>query len=267
MTSEMLNDILEKHNMYLRHDPNGEKANLRGANFIRADLRGANLCKANLCKADLFWADLRGANLCEADLFGADLRGADFYGADLRGADLRGANLSGADLGEANLYGAKLSGANLRGADLRGANFCIADLRGANLREADLRGANLYGANLIGAKNVPFIPMVCPDSGGYTAYKKARDYIVVLEIMSDALRSSATTRKCRASKAKVLRIEKLDGSICEDVKECISNYDKNFIYKVGEIVEVKNFDLDRWKECSTGIHHFINRQEAVEYRP
>ena len=207
MTSEMLNDSLEKHNMYLRNDPNGKKADLRGA-----------------------------------DLFGADLRGANLYGANLRGADLRGANLCGANLREA-------------------------DLRGANLREADLLGANLYGANLIGAKNVPFIPMVCPDSGSYTAYKKARDYIVVLEIMADALRSSATTRKCRASKAKVLRIEKLDGSVCEDVKECISNYDKNFIYKVGEIVEVKNFDLDRWKECSTGIHHFINRQEAVEYRP
>ena len=73
------------------------------------------------------------------------------------------------------------------------------------------------------------------------------------------------TRKCRASKAKILRIEKLDGSICEDVKECISNYDKNFIYKIGEIVEVPDFDTDRWNECSTGIHFFITRQEAVDY--
>ena len=232
MTSEMLNDILEKHNMYLRNDPNGKKADLRGA---------------NLCKADLFWADLRGS---------------DFYGANLFGADLRGANLRGANLTGADLRGADLRGANLTGADLREADLCK-----ANLCKANLFGADLRGANLIGAKNVPFIPMVCPDSGSYIAYKKARDYIVVLEIMADALRSSATTRKCRASKAKVLRIEKLDGSICEDVKECISNYDKNFIYKVGEIVEVKDFDLDRWKECSTGIHHFINRQEAVEYRP
>ena len=262
MTSEMLNDILEKHNMYLRNDPNGKKADLSEADLIRADLRGANFRGANLCKADLFWADLRGSDFYGANLFGTDLRGANLYGAKLSGANLREADLRGANLCIADLRGSDFCGANLRGANLYGVK-----LSGADLREADLRGANLYGANLIGATNVPFIPMVCPDSGSYMAYKKAGYYIVVLEIMADALRSSATTRKCRASKAKVLRIEKLDGSICEDVKECISDYDKNFIYKVGEIVEVKDFDLNRWKECSTGIHHFINRQEAVEYRP
>lgn len=106
--------------------------------------------------------------------------------------------------------------------------------------------------------------MACPEIGSYVAFKKAEDFIVVLEIPEDALRSSATTRKCRASKAKVLRIENLNGGI-SDTQEVRSYYDPTFIYKVGETVEVKGFDTNRWDECSTGIHHFMSRQEAAEY--
>ena len=34
----------------------------------------------------------------------------------------------------------------------------------------------------------------------------------------------------------------------------------------GEMAEVKNFDDDRWNECSTGIHFFITRDEAIIYQ-
>lgn len=129
----------------------------------------------------------------------------------------------------------------------------------ANLREANLREANLYEA-----KNVPFIPYSCPDFGMFIGYKKASGYIVELEIPEDAKRLSATTRKCRCDKAKVLRILNFDRTVA-NVIEVKSNYDGKFIYKVGEIVSVDNFDEDRWNECSTGIHSFINFQEAVNY--
>lgn len=36
-------------------------------------------------------------------------------------------------------------------------------------------------------------------------------------------------------------------------------------YHVGEIVRVDNFDDNRWRECSTGIHFFMTRDEAVRY--
>ena len=199
------------------------------------------------------WSGMR-ANLCEADL-----RGADLYGADLRWADLRGANLRGANLRGANLCEANLRWADLRGADLRGANLCEADLRGANLCEAYLREANLCEA-----KNVPFIPYVCPDFGMFIGFKKADGYIVVLEIPEDAKRLSATGRKCRCDKAKVLEIQNIDGTKA-DVTKVTSSFDHNFVYEVGKTVSVDNFCEDRWKECSAGIHFFINRQEAVNY--
>lgn len=84
-----------------------------------------------------------------------------------------------------------------------------------------------------------------------------------LEIPSDALRSSATSRKCRASKAKVISITSMDGTETYDSIE--SDYDSSFIYSVGETVEVSDFCEDRWNECAPGIHHFITRDEAVGY--
>ena len=158
--------------------------------------------------------------------------------------------------------------ADLRGADLRNAN-----LRGANLRGADLCGADLRGANLCGAKNTDkiawnahtaFYPLQCPETGSFIGYKKAADKIIMLEICADAKRSSATSRKCRCSKAKVLAITNPDGSE-SGLSEIESDYDKDFIYRVGETVEVPDFDDNRWNECAAGIHFFITRDEAVKY--
>ena len=199
-------------------------------------------------------------------LQGADLLASVLYGAKLRYADLRGA-----DLRKADLYNADLSGADLRSADLSGSDLRVANLRGANLSDANLCGANLCGANLYNAymynvkanhATAMFFPQ-CPD-GEFIGYKKAGRKIVKLLIPADAKRSSATTLKCRCSKAKVLEIQEIDGSPSE-VKEVRSKFDNDFIYRVGETVSVDDFDDNRWNECSTGIHFFISRDAAVSY--
>lgn len=158
--------------------------------------------------------------------------------------------------------------ADLHNADLRGADLCDADLRDANLC-----GADLHNADLRGAKNTDktawdaytaFYPLQCPETGSFIGYKKAADKIVMLEICADAKRSSATSRKCRCSKAKVLSITHLDGSD-SGLTEVRSNYSKEFVYRVGEVAEVPDFDDNRWNECAAGIHFFITRDEAVKY--
>ena len=163
----------------------------------------------------------------------------------------------------ANLYKADLRGADLRGADLRGASLRGANLRGANLYKADLRGADLYEADLGGAKLD--WPLVCQEKGSFIGYKKCRNNLIVeLEIPEDAHRCSATSKKCRCSKAKVLSITNLDGSESKsDV--AVSKYDSSFVYRIGETIEVTDFDQNRWNECSTGIHFFMNREDAIKY--
>ena len=299
ITAEQLEDIIAKHEKWVKGIDGGERANLRDANLCGANLRSANLSDANLCGvnlsdvdlcgADLRGANLYGANLCSADLYCTDLHGANLYSTNLRGADLHSANLSGADLrgaglrgtdlSHANLHSANLYNADLSGVDLHGANLYCADLRnanlsGADLSDADLRSANLHGADLrgiylnctdlSGIENIPFIPTSCPDTGTFMAWKKARGYIVKLQIPETAKRSSSTGRKCRCNEAMVLAIENLDGTASE-LTEIESSYDGDFVYKVGETVKVNNFCEDRFTECAPGIHFFINRQEAVNY--
>ena len=163
----------------------------------------------------------------------------------------------------ANLYGADLHEADLHGADLSGA-----DLRGANLSRANLSGVDLSGANLSEVKHIPYIYMVCPEEGAFIGWKKAeiseKQMIVKLSIPESAKRLSSTSRKCRCNKAQVLEIYNLDGTVAEE-RECYSSYDKNFIYEVGKTVKVDAFNEDRWKECTQGIHFFMNRQEAINY--
>ena len=59
MEQKKLDEILEKHQKWLDNEPDGERANLQGANLQEADLQGADLQRANL----------RWANLQRADLF------------------------------------------------------------------------------------------------------------------------------------------------------------------------------------------------------
>ena len=197
------------------------------------------------------------ADLREAALYGLNLCGVNLYGADLIMADLRVAYLIKADLREATLRGANLSGA---------------DLRETSLREANLSGANLYEADLRLAKNIPSYAcrLVCPEEGSFIGFKKAhtaspdfREAMVKLLITEDAKRSSATTRKCRCDKAKVISITSLDGK--ENFTTVYSYYDRIFQYTVGQTVIVDDFDEDRWNECSTGVHFFITREEAIDY--
>ena len=201
-------------------------------------------------------------------LCGADLRDADLSRADLRGAKLRDADLSRADLRGAKLRGADLSGAYLCGAELRYADLRDADLRDVYLCDADLRGADLSGAKL--SELAVAQTSILPDEGDIIGWKKAyvdsmMPVIVKLLIPSDAQRSNATGRKCRASKARVLDLQDKQGHSLPPNTAAYSGHDTDFTYQKGETVSVENFDTDRWNECAPGIHFFITRIEAVEY--
>ena len=179
-------------------------------------------------------------------------------------ADLRGADLYEANLYEANLHRANLSRANLRGADLRGADLGEANLSGANLSEANLYEANLSRANLSRA-NLSRAKgnlieyrrgKVLPDK--IIGYKKCeKNVIVTLEIPRGAIVFSISGRKCRTNKAKVVAIDGAD--------RAISTY-KYMSYYVGDEFTVYNFNCEYNEECAQGIHFFMTREEAENYR-
>lgn len=240
----------------------GAEFDLIGVDLRNSDLRvinfnGINLRGANLSGSNLEYVNFRGANLCNANLEYTNLVHANLRYAALGYANLRYADLTNADLKYTNLSSANLSGANLSNSDLRGSSLGY-----ANFSNAKLDDANLYNTSL--SEKTAFLLPQCPSEGSFVAWKKASGMIVKLLVTEDAKRSSATTMKCRCSKAKVLAIENIDGSKSE-LKEIESSYNSNFVYRVGKTVEVKDFDDSRWKECSSGIHFFIAREMAAKY--
>ena len=287
ISKEELEKILENHRHYLAEDicgwetmkadlarANLSRVDLRESNLKYANLRGANLNLSNLSEAKISYADLQGANLSQTDISEANLTLTYLSGANLREAYLGGTCLRNADLRDADLRGAKLRRADLRGAHLRMADLRDADLRGAILTDADLSGAKLPDPDVMNS----ICPSVCPEKGAFIGWKKADvilpadgvfirrvDAIVKLQIPEHALRSSATSRKCRCNKAAVLDIQSLDGESLPKGTIVYSHHNSTFTYTVGQKIWIKDFDDDRWNECSTGIHFFITRQEAVDY--
>jgi hypothetical protein len=152
---------------------------------------------------------------------------------------------------------------------LNGKDGKRADLRGANLRSANLNGANLNGARnletVLYNENTAMFALNCPEKGGFTAFKKLKnDIIAELYIPARAKRSSATTRKCRASEAKVVKMWNYKTQ--EVVTKATSQYDKDFVYETGKTVKPTTpFDDNRWNECGSGIHFFMTQKEAENY--
>lgn len=272
-------------------------ANLRGvdfsgsilynASFIGADLKYADFTKASMMyakleRANLDYTILKGAKLsqaqisrasiCFADISGAYLECSRLYGSDLSNAKLDGANLSNCDLRGAILYSASLIDSDLSHSLVTGANFLRSNCLRTNLFGVSLEYADFGAAFPHEAINVHYIPMACPDAGAFVAWKKVKVVmkkekivthgIVKLLIPASAKRSSAVGRKCRANKAKVLSIEIIGGG---RVDHAYSVHDSSFVYRVGQIVEVEDFDDNRFEECAPGIHFFINKQEAIDY--
>ena len=234
MTQEELNKIVEQHKHWIKQDCEGWEG-------MRADLSEANLSGTNLYGANLYGANLNGANLNEANLNGADLNGADLSGAYLYGADLLGANLNGANLNGANLNGANLLGANLNGANLNGAN---------------LNGANLNGAYLSGDYRFR-LGQILTDP--LTGYKKTKEGVVITaEIPAGAIVFCINGSKCRTNRAKIT-----DMGVHEVLH---SQYDNTFEYRLGQEINIKDFNLMYNVECASGFHFFRTRKEAEEYK-
>ena len=151
----------------------------------------------------------------------------------------------------ADLRNAILSGANLRNAVLSGAN-----LSGAVLSGADLRNANLSQLSIV------------PELGPFYAFKKlSQGEVATLYVPRSAKRIGGLLgRKCRVSKAKVVKILLADGT--EASKEYVgtSKYDAEFKYAIGAWVKPKaDFCDDVREECTSGIHIFITFNEAKNY--
>ena len=231
--------------------------------IARADIdRLVGLPREEREKLDFSRSRFSHLNLAGVDLSGLNMEWSDFEDVSFAGADLTGVNLA-----NVRCVNTSFAAANLRDADLSGAA-----LRGCDLHNAHIEGAHLYSANLEHARldgivddeRTQFFRLYPPATGAFLGYKKCfNDLLVQLLIPADAKRTSATLHSCRTNKAKVLSIKNFDGSRSYD--EAMSLVDPNFIYRVGQWLEVGNFNEDRWFDSTTGIHYWLTPEEAMAY--
>jgi uncharacterized protein YjbI with pentapeptide repeats len=151
---------------------------LKEAQLIRDGEVIVSLSRANLLGAENIKADLSRTDLSQAILSDADLRNADFSDANLTHTFLTKANLE-----EANFENTKLKNALLNKANLKKANF-----RGANLDEANFKDADLSGAKHLSEKQkeqAKFCNTIMPDGKpedrDCAKLKKINPYDIYLE--------------------------------------------------------------------------------------
>lgn len=124
-------------------------------------------------------------------------------------------------------------------ANLAGAYLVDANLKDANLKDEDFRLGKILTEPL-------------------TGYKKTKEGVVITaEIPAGAIVFCINGSKCRTNRAK---ITDMTG------KELLhSSYDPNFEYRLGQEIEIKNFNLMYNVECASGFHFFRKREEAEKY--
>lgn len=213
--------------------------------WLEADLDGK---RAYLCDVDLRDAELHDVDLRRAELTNVNLSSANLNRADLSGAILTSCEMSFAYCGDTKFVGAFLFGCDCRGTAFNRADFSGADLKGSIFRNACFRDGEFSGTK--------FPPFQIPQDGDLIVYKKLRTGVVAKLKIPDGVPRTASLigRKCRAAKAEVI------------YGEGASLHNPDFTYKQGAIVSPRDpYDPDPTRECTSGIHFFLTREEAEEY--
>lgn len=181
----------------------------------------------------------------------------------------------GSDLSYQNLIKVEFKDLDLRNINFNYSNLCKCIFINCDLSGSNFKNCNVTGVEFINTKlnNVLYnewtaglLPITA--EGRIIGYKKAitlqgEEVVIKLEIPEDSFRCNATSRKCRCNKAKVIYIENIEEN--KRFTSAVSSQDKNFIYTVNEMIEVKNYDKNRWNEYCPSIHFFLTKKEAKNY--
>jgi len=249
MTDIEFNEILNAHRQWLIDNETGNRACFKNIDFS------------------------------ERNFENVDLREADFLFCDLRQVRFDHAKLSNVNFQHCNFYNGVFDNADLSHSYFRsGTSLCKSSFFHTNINDTHFDASvNCYGADFSEALNMSpnqggVLAMHCPQVGSFIGFKKCSledgfdgDLVIAkLLIPASAKRSSATGNKCRASKVKVLGFYDLEGKRI-NIEDAVSIYDCDFHYTIGKWALADDFDMNRWRECSFGIHFFLTFEEARDY--
>lgn len=268
-------------------------------NLSFCDLSGANMRSVKMIRTTANHAKMKSVSLNDAVIHNTNLMEACLDNAVLSGATIAFSMMAFASMKNATCQNVRISNVSLNYADMGGSIWCESDFCGVWVCYADMTNCDMsYSAlfaiyannsklNGMRFENVeydhitvinahdtpvgmPYIPMLCPEEGSFTAYKKVssagKKYILVLRVPDDARRLSGSktgyfTGWC--DKAEVQKIQNLDGTpadLGEDEELC----DMGLIFRKGCVTVSEKFTEDRFAFVPEGILFFLDRREAVE---
>lgn len=266
LTHKEFDAIVSKHQAWLKNELKGKCAHFKDVSISGFELKNIDLSHATFDNVTMRYVCVDNVKFDSVDFLECNLHGTSFTDCTFKNADLGKNEFEDGDFTDCDFTDTVVNNANFQDVYFTNVNFAGTHAHGTDFRNAEFNNCKLdtlrYDECTAG------FALACPETGAFTAYKKAHLYnhdncVVKLEVPADALRSSATTRKCRVSKAKVVAIYDMSGNSIQ--KNAYSSHAKSFVYRIGKMVEVKNFDKNRWNECAPGIHCFITKREAELY--
>lgn len=263
---------------------NFSNAKLNGVFIVDADLSysifdNVNLFDSNLSDANLSHCKITNTKFTELLMINAKfnytfIKRSSFYSCNLFGSYANASNFENCNFERTTLTNINFCNCIFKKCDLSMSILSYSNMSSSKFIETNIKYATLQNTILPDLKYNSIIGFndECPKEGSFIGWKKCygndkKNYIVKLEILTNAKRGSGTSTKCRCDKAKVLDILNIMTlkSESENINEVHSMYDPNFKYKIGNIVEVKDFDDNFKNTCSKGIHFFINKKDAINY--
>lgn len=220
---------------------------------------------------------LHDSKLILINLEGSTIENVDLTGFDLSNINFEWTTFSNVNLDKAIINNSILDNSAFPDTSLRETSLQNSSMKGCMMRHCDLSNSDISGTNIFSTvleytkltdvkydENTRFFELYPPASGAYVGFKKCfNQRIATLLIPTDAMRTSATMNCGRCSKAKVLAVKSFDET--EEFEYGLATIDEEFEYRVGEYVEVENFNRNRWMDSTTGIHFWMTREEAIAY--
>ena len=228
-------------------------ARITGCVSLSDELKQCTVINSRISSTNIYSLNIKYGSFKDTGLSASMLRTCLFEYVDMRSTGFIDSHLNNVSFYDCNFADAVFQGCYMN------ATFVRCNLSGVKFYDSAVQFMGL-----VDCENVPQELInqtrIVPD-GEFIAYKSLRDNLIAtLLIPADAKRSNATGRKCRASKAKVIKIETPDG---KERTYGESWHDPSFIYRTGDMVYPNKFNDDRWNVCSHGIHFYMTREECL----
>ena len=231
--------------------------------FMNDIFIGATLYYTKFIKSKIFLSSFHHVILDNSIFTDTTIENTNMSYSSAQSAIFTNCRLFGADFSSSNLCDSKFINTSLLHIHFTISNLAFAIFDECLGVDIDFKLSNLYGTMLDGLRNEYVRGKILTEN--IIGYKiSAEKYIIVLEIPAGAIVFSVNGDKCRTNKAKVIDI--YNPLMIEDkAARAHSMFDKRFSYYIGDEFNIKDFDLQYNKECSSGIHFFMTREKLFEF--